>query len=459
MASDLVVDLTEIRKRLKPWITSFKNLSEPEQLQAAAARRVITFDEFAATKAFQAARRLSKEKKAAFLALAWPEATDDPAEVAAKRTRSDVAARKAKGKKQARDVVTTTLRSLLRAGCQYCLPIEKALFDHNKMAFEAHELANNHVLRMLQEGKDIEVLDQSFFTRCCNAVCIEDDDEPHIQRYVYPELYKSAKEWQALRPQDYVPLAAEGMRVFGQTLGQQMATEAGNMVMMTFYKRLKRYVKARLGLDGAATYRYLKILLEDLVPAELAARASHAWAALSLPEANMAHELCGRFTMAPTDKNLSAHPEAFMKLLRTFQLTSAAVSHKGKQFSLLPHTAGFTAKFFKINANTLRQLVLNGLTEEQKDKIKTTKTERLLFFQPALPVEKKNRPRLCARRRLQMRAIRATPHPRSGTRTRTTPMGWSPVSWTSRPTSGGGGTSSSASRTWRRCGAVSAMRS
>jgi hypothetical protein len=162
------------------------------------------------------------------------------------------------------------------------------------------------------------------------------------------------------------------------------------MVMTTFYQRLKRYAKTRLGCDGAVTYRLLKLLYEELVPEALHhnmeppapppettseerkkmqekrnkwLRRRAAVNALPPDQASLLQELARRFTMTPTDAHLSHHPEAFMKLLHAFQLTAAS---NGKQFSLLPHTGGFTTKFMKINGNILRRLVLDGLTEEEE---------------------------------------------------------------------------------------------
>lgn len=376
MASDVAISVKDLRARLKPFVAAPSKLKVDELLLAAAARRVITQDEFDATKSAQVAlckrNTPSKEK---LVALIWPlERDDKPAEARIKRKRGDVALRIASAKSTQFDVVTSTWKSFSRQAAQL-LPIEQALRDQNKMAFEAHELANDHVLRLLRSGMDIPRLDQSFFQTCCSAVCVDVDGLPSINRHMHADLYDSALAWSELRPEGYVPVRAKGMRVFGQTLSQQMATECGNLVITTLYKRFFRYVRDKMDCSGAFAYKLVKKVYDVLLPpADKKKRASKprrkktAAASLvderplSASEDRVVDDLIALFSLPPSKSNLSSHPEAFMKPLRVFQ--RAAVDHGQKKFSLLPHTGGFTIKFVKINANTLRQIIINGLLDQ-----------------------------------------------------------------------------------------------
>ena len=373
------MEVKQLRALVKPFVSAPSKLSNVQLLLTAAARRVITQECFEAIKAAFVAGVRIKAKKQELLALEWPEERTDVPEAAPKRKRPDVALRKLQAGLLQRDVVTATWRSFCKPPYGQLLPIEDALRDHNRMAFEAHELANDHVQRLLREGKDVVALDQSFFSTCCNAVCVDGDGSPHLDNDAHPELYKSAIAWQALRPVGYAAVRASGLtRALGQTLSQQMATECGNMVMTTFYLRFTHYVRDWLGCDGAEAYRLIKKAYDILIPpppqpgatkppkktrAKRKSRAAVAADALpaTAREDAIVEELVALFPRPPTDKNLSKHPAAFMPLLREFQRRRAGYGRRA--FSLLPHTDGFTTKFLKINGNTLRQLIMRAVRE------------------------------------------------------------------------------------------------
>ena len=83
--------------------------------------------------------------------------------------RPDVAAKKAARQQVRSSTVELTLN-------QFCKPFANSIPFHklvkvlSQVALEAKLLANYHVLRLLESGSRLPVLNQSFFSSCCTAV-------------------------------------------------------------------------------------------------------------------------------------------------------------------------------------------------------------------------------------------------------------------------------------------------
>jgi hypothetical protein len=92
--------------------------------------------------------------------------------------------------------VKTTLNAFCKRGGRFLpgrvLPWEEVLADMNKGVLEAYLLANVHVLRLIEAGKDIPELNMLFFRRCLSAVM-----ELLRNTKVEPELAQSLKIYNA----------------------------------------------------------------------------------------------------------------------------------------------------------------------------------------------------------------------------------------------------------------------
>src|SRR5581483_3833168 len=89
-----------------------------------------------------------------------------------KRTRPDVSARRQKRKVMQTSCITTKWSLLCKNEfLRDCL--ENIIVIWNKVALEAYQFANFHVLRCFNEEKPLPVLDQGFFMHCCNASTLQ----------------------------------------------------------------------------------------------------------------------------------------------------------------------------------------------------------------------------------------------------------------------------------------------
>jgi len=95
-------------------------------------------------------------------------------------------------------------------------------------------LANLHVFRLIEAGKDIPELNMLYFRRCLSAVM-----ELLLNTKVEPELAQSLK----ISNQGWVNNAAV-----------QMATRTKNALSMNFGRRFHNYLKRTYSIDGKAAF-------------------------------------------------------------------------------------------------------------------------------------------------------------------------------------------------------------
>ena len=279
---------------------------------------------------------------------------EDPEERKCKRPVSE---RKERNKHLEFITVKTTLRSFCKEtfyteGLKDAL--ETVLIDHNKVVTEAYVLANIHVVRLCSEGKPVCPLDNKFFNRCLSAVSQGVQRKQAIKELEFRtsvELYKS---W---RPAGYVETDSSYLPDgYFQNASTQMATNTKNSISAAFYRRFKRYLKARYGLDGKETYHKLKHIMSPTsydVPDEIVTQYRN-----KIPD-----ECSGTLSKLDKHPHLAMHFQyEFLKFFEEAQEEAIATNNlrrlrQLRTFSLLPTKQGFTCSHVKIDSNSLGGLL------------------------------------------------------------------------------------------------------
>jgi hypothetical protein len=328
----------DLRRLLRPYNPSTNSLTPLQVLLQTAAYRLITIEQFQQVQQASRGRGSADIKR-----LVWPQEIQRP-EARKVRSRPDVAERMKAAGDIDHTVVTWTWHRLCKAPA-HGLPLKDALLAANKVTLEALELANIHVLRMCRKGKAVPVLDQTFFYRCCNAVCVDESGD-RVMVHADAELDETAKQLAARRAiTDYQPVTQKHMRPILQVLSRDMATAAANMVRGTYYRRFYRWVRATLDCSSKYASRICGQVWEDdrhkpsADPFVMRARAM-------LPDAPL------------NDRYI----HLYVPQLYAFQRSSTSA------FSLLPHKGNFKTSYLTINTNTLRALLLMaGVKEVPKE--------------------------------------------------------------------------------------------
>jgi hypothetical protein len=266
------------------------------------------------------------------------------------RTREDVKLRAQRNKDTECTVVKTSLNSFCKEAAR-ALPLENVLKEVNKVICEAYILANLHVLRMCELGREVPPLDQSFFYGCLSAVSVAGRQKSPIKDLFFREtayLYLSS------RPQGYKPPDGEHLASgWYQTASLQMSTCTKNSVSVNFYRRFKRYLKHKYSLDGSTCYQKMKNILADTYEGDDPLIVQYR---TMLPKATI-----GRADTSP--HLLMPMQYMFLRYIESHHPLTEQALKKGKQlrlFSLLPTKRGFECSHLKICTNGLYGLLKRG---------------------------------------------------------------------------------------------------
>ena len=135
---------------------------------------------------------------------------------------------------------------------QLCAALERVVRGHTQMCWEASVLAQQHVLRLLEQGQPVGDLDNNFFRRVLECVStiggsLGPDGAAPFEG-IYQPLYDTRDQYFAARQRKHqLPHPPrDGMGNILMYAAQQMATNCRNHVVVNFRRRLRSYVGGRL---------------------------------------------------------------------------------------------------------------------------------------------------------------------------------------------------------------------
>ncbi len=361
------VDWLSLKRRLKARNNriAVTKLSTTQLLLQCAQNGVVSREEFQDIQ-----RRCSGRGSRETRALVWPHEGEErrgdaaggssapresppalPKAKAAKRARPDVAARLKESKNVEFHVVKMAWRSFCKKPA-LALPLYGFINNCNQVMFEAQELANTHVLRSLQDSFPLNKLDQSFYYRCCNAVCVDSRGE-RVPVDDDVELDKSAALFFSWKRQvsglRHVPQS--GMSRFFQPMSQMMKTNASNLFLTTFRKRLYRHIRNVLGCTHKFAFEAFLFVASKPHKPKHGEDGRKRFGTFVSGLRDSVVRAIGDANL--TDACLKDNPHKLVAVLRKLQLAK-----RGKTFSLLPQKDGFTTSSIKINNNVLRTLLV-----------------------------------------------------------------------------------------------------
>ena len=255
---------------------------------------------------------------------------------AAKKSRSDVAARKAAAKGFVISCVKLSLKEFVtEAGG--CLPFATAVNGIKRLTSEAYVFANFHLIRLLDAKISVPPLDQTFFYRCLSCVSLQSEVGDNA-------LQESLLAYHGLRPAGYSPADRSGLRGMLQNCSQQMATAMKNHVSTQLYRRLAKHLRLRMDMDGRESYAMMKDIFAD-----------------TYTGGNPVVRHFRESMPSPTTANLQGRPHAFIKVMFEIQrFNDRNAEMRGvHSFSLVPLAAGFTANYIKVCSTGLRALLVS----------------------------------------------------------------------------------------------------
>jgi hypothetical protein len=218
------------------------------------------------------------------------------------------------------------------------------------IALEAYQLANLHFVRLLEEGKALPLLNQTFFNRCCALV-------HGSTKKFNEELNATFEVYRTLRPQGWIVPDATNLSCAILSLARDMEIAAQNHIVMNTYNRLALYVRLRFALvDIPQAHAFIRGCFMD-------------------PETHLTDdqkEFKAWIEFDPrseeeVEQNINHFIKKLAKVLEYFESLPEGTRYV-KRFTLLPRKGDFIPQFFFIDKTTLPQL-LNLLDKMKQQEI------------------------------------------------------------------------------------------
>src|SRR5581483_5488484 len=260
-----------------------------------------------------------------------------------KRTRPDVSARRQKRKVMQTSCITTKWSLLCKNEFLRDCP-ENIIVIWNKVALEAYQFANFHVLRCFNEEKPLPVLDQGFFMHCCNAITLQ--YETKILKD--PSMEETKQLWIRNRQEaEITAVNIEGLSLLMTALPVEMCTASRNHLIVNFTSRLLRWLHLLWGLNRSEACAFIN-------------------GAFDAPQENrtsIQQGLVDFLQFRPSEFEIKRHFNHFLGLTFQFakfmeeRLEEAKDDHKAKRgvrtFSILPLKQSFVLSHIPLNNTTL----------------------------------------------------------------------------------------------------------
>lgn len=231
--------------------------------------------------------------------------------------------------------------------------LDSVAFNMSRIVFEAWMLAELHVMRMLDENKELEEISQTFFKSCCVLVSKTKRGGGSDELRTSMEIYRS------LRPEGWIVPENESMSQLMSLCAKEMVVAFNNHINVNLVSRLKRYVRVKHRLSSVDAGRFIRSTFND--PDNMLTddqKEFRVW--------------FGRNPYFEVKKQEDIN-HVLRKLhdIQRFYDTLNPRTKGLKTFSLLPKKAGFVTAFIQIDKDALIEILKLLSVNTQEEIIRT----------------------------------------------------------------------------------------
>lgn len=230
--------------------------------------------------------------------------------------------------------------------------IDDCAYNMSRIRFEAWILADMHVLRMMQEGKELPKMNSSFFKSCCVNVSQTKRGGGDEELRETTEVYKT------LRPASWQVSENKAMSQLMSQSAIEMETAFENSVTLNVISRLKRYVRIKYNLHAKQALPFILSTFRD-------ADNMLTWDQ---------REFKDWLGINPLDENTRKNIPYFLRKMYEIltYYDTLAPDTKGKRgFTLLPKKDGFKTAFIHLDEFALPEILTRLDVSIQQEMIQT----------------------------------------------------------------------------------------
>ena len=140
--------------------------------------------------------------------------------------------------------------------------LNDVVLNASKVRFEAHALANLHILQLLKDEKPIPQLNQSFFQSCC--ACVSEMKDRNAKEKIDQDLQDSLERYKKCRPENFKVAYRDNITIVFNYIAKEMETATINHLVLNFYKRFNRFLEERYpDIDKQERYKICSAIYEE----------------------------------------------------------------------------------------------------------------------------------------------------------------------------------------------------
>ena len=226
--------------------------------------------------------------------------------------------------------------------------INEFVLNANKIMFESYCLSNLHIIKLINQNKQIPILNQCFFQHCSQMVSYQYKRKNNLPDDL--ELLDTFKLYNSCRPEGFQSGFRDNFGAIINYISKDMYVSTTNHLVLNFYNRLRKFIRTKYDLTGEQTYKLIKEIYSD-----------EKYSGRNIIIQKWKDKLNNT---PPTAFNVKKNPSfilyAYNDILNYFNEHNSEIKNKEiRVFSLLPNKNSFTMSNITIDKSVLKDIIMS----------------------------------------------------------------------------------------------------
>ena len=226
--------------------------------------------------------------------------------------------------------------------------INEFVLNANKIMFESYCLSNLHIIKLINQNKQIPILNQCFFQHCSQMISYQYKRKNNLPDDL--ELLDTFKLYNSCRPEGFQSGFRDNFGAIINYISKDMYIATTNHLVLNFYNRLRKFIRTKYDLTGEQTYKLIKEIYSD-----------EKYSGRNIIIQKWKDKLNNT---PPTAFNVKKNPSfilyAYNDILNYFNEHNSEIKNKEiRVFSLLPNKNSFTMSNITIDKSVLKDIIMS----------------------------------------------------------------------------------------------------
>ena len=226
--------------------------------------------------------------------------------------------------------------------------INEFVLNANKIMFESYCLSNLHIIKLINQNKQIPILNQCFFQHCSQMISYQYKRKNNLPDDL--ELLDTFKLYNSCRPEGFQSGFRDNFGAIINYISKDMYIATTNHLVLNFYNQLRKFIRTKYDLTGEQAYKLIKEIYSD-----------EKYSGRNIIIQKWKDKLNNT---PPTAFNVKKNPSfilyAYNDILNYFNEHNSEIKNKEiRVFSLLPNKNSFTMSNITIDKSVLKDIIMS----------------------------------------------------------------------------------------------------